>query len=42
MLSQCLDIEGWQPEGGKLKAMGLDPKRLDTPEFIQDFRRVTY
>ena len=34
---QCLDIEGWQPEGGKLKAMGLDLKRSDTPEFIQDF-----
>jgi len=34
---QCLDIEGYQPEGGKLKAMGLDLKRSDTPEFIQDF-----
>ena len=33
----CLDIEGYQPEGGKLKAMGLDLKRSDTPEFIQDF-----
>jgi len=34
---QCLDIEGWQPEGGKLKIMGMDIKRSDTPEFIQDF-----
>jgi len=34
---QVLDLEGWQPEGGKLKAMGLDLKRSDTPEFIQDF-----
>ena len=33
----CLDIEGWQPEGGKLKVMGMDIKRSDTPEFIQDF-----
>ena len=33
----CLDIEGYQPEGGKLKAMGLEIKRSDTPEFIQDF-----
>ena len=33
----CLDIEGWQPEGGKLKVMGLDIKRSDTPEFVQDF-----
>jgi DNA polymerase elongation subunit (family B) len=32
-----LDLEGWQPEGGKLKVMGLDLKRSDTPEFIQDF-----
>ena len=23
----CLDIEGYQPEGGKLKAMGLEIKR---------------
>jgi hypothetical protein len=34
---QCLDIEGYQPEGGKLKIMGLDVKRSDTPEFVQDF-----
>ena len=33
----CLDIEGWQPEGGKLKIMGMDVKRSDTPEFVQDF-----
>ena len=33
----CLDIEGYQPEGGKLKIMGLDIKRSDTPEFVQDF-----
>ena len=33
----CLDIEGYQPEGGKLKVMGMDIKRSDTPEFIQDF-----
>ena len=32
-----LDLEGWQPEGGKLKVMGLDIKRSDTPEFVQDF-----
>jgi len=32
-----LDLEGWQPEGGKLKIMGLDIKRSDTPEFVQDF-----
>ena len=32
-----LDLEGWQPEGGKLKVMGLDLKRSDTPEFVQDF-----
>ena len=32
-----LDLEGYQPEGGKLKVMGLDIKRSDTPEFIQDF-----
>ena len=37
----CLDIEGWQPEGGKLKAMGLEIKRSDTPEFIQDFLEET-
>ena len=24
---KCLDLEGWQPEGGKLKVMGLDLKR---------------
>lgn len=34
---KCLDIEGWQPQGGKLKIMGMDVKRSDTPEFIQDF-----
>lgn len=34
---KCLDIEGYQPEGGKLKIMGMDIKRSDTPEFIQDF-----
>ena len=34
---QCLDIEGYQPEGGKLKIMGMDVKRSDTPEFVQDF-----
>lgn len=33
----CWDIEGYQPEGGKLKVMGMDIKRSDTPEFIQDF-----
>ncbi len=33
----CLDIEGYQPEGGKLKIMGLDIKRSDTPEFVQDW-----
>ena len=33
----CLDIEGYQPEGGKLKIMGRDIKRSDTPEFVQDF-----
>ena len=32
-----LDLEGYQPEGGKLKVMGLDLKRSDTPEFVQDF-----
>jgi DNA polymerase elongation subunit (family B) len=32
-----LDLEGWKPEGGKLKIMGLDIKRSDTPEFVQDF-----
>ena len=32
-----LDLEGYQPEGGKLKIMGLDIKRSDTPEFVQDF-----
>jgi len=32
-----LDLEGWRPEGGKLKIMGLDIKRSDTPEFVQDF-----
>ena len=34
---KCLDIEGYQPEGGKLKVMGMDIKRSDTPEFVQDF-----
>ena len=34
---KVLDLEGWQPEGGKLKIMGMDIKRSDTPEFIQDF-----
>lgn len=34
---KCLDIEGYQPDGGKLKIMGMDIKRSDTPEFIQDF-----
>lgn len=32
-----LDEEGKRPEGGKLKIMGLDVKRSDTPEFVQDF-----
>ena len=32
-----LDLEGWRPEGGKLKIMGMDIKRSDTPEFVQDF-----
>ena len=32
-----LDLEGWRPEGGKLKIMGLDIKRSDTPEFVQDW-----
>ena len=32
-----LDLEGYQPPGGKLKVMGLDIKRSDTPEFVQDF-----
>lgn len=34
---KCLDIEGWQPEGGKMKVMGMEIKRADTPEFVQDF-----
>jgi len=34
---KVLDEEGWQPEGGKLKIMGMDVKRSDTPEFVQDF-----
>lgn len=33
----CLDIEGYRPEGGKMKIMGLDIKRADTPEFVQEF-----
>ncbi len=33
----CWDIEGYQPEGGKLKVMGMEIKRSDTPEFVQDF-----
>jgi hypothetical protein len=32
-----LDEEGKRPDGGKLKIMGLDVKRSDTPEFVQDF-----
>jgi DNA polymerase elongation subunit (family B) len=32
-----LDEEGKRPEGGKLKIMGLDVKRSDTPEFVQNF-----
>jgi len=32
-----LDNEGDRPEGGKLKIMGMDVKRSDTPEFVQDF-----
>jgi DNA polymerase elongation subunit (family B) len=31
------DEEGYRPEGGKLKIMGMDIKRSDTPEFVQDF-----
>jgi len=34
---KCVDIEGYQPEGGKLKIMGMDIKRSDTPEFVQNF-----
>ena len=34
---KCLDIEGYQPEGGKLKIMGMEIKRSDTPEFVQNF-----
>jgi DNA polymerase elongation subunit (family B) len=34
---KCLDIEGYQPQGGKLKIMGMDIKRSDTPEFVQEF-----
>jgi len=37
---KCLDIEGYQPEGGKLKIMGMEIKRSDTPEFVQDFLEV--
>ena len=33
----CWDIEGYQPDGGKLKVMGMEIKRSDTPEFVQDF-----
>ncbi len=33
----CWDIEGYQPEGGKLKIMGMEIKRSDTPEFVQNF-----
>lgn len=33
----CWDIEGYKPPGGKLKVMGMEIKRSDTPEFIQDF-----
>ena len=28
---------GISTEGGKLKVMGMDIKRSDTPEFVQDF-----
>jgi len=31
------DKEGFRYPDGKLKAMGLDLKRADTPEFVQDF-----
>lgn len=31
------DLEGKRIEGGKLKIMGMDIKRSDTPEFVQDF-----
>ena len=34
---KCLDIEGYQPEGGKLKIMGMEIKRSATPEFVQNF-----
>lgn len=33
----CWDIEGKRIEGGKLKVMGMEIKRSDTPEFIQNF-----
>lgn len=33
----CVDIEGDVYPDGKLKIMGMDIKRSDTPEFIQDF-----
>jgi len=32
-----MDNEGKRYEGGKLKAMGIDLKRSDTPVFIQNF-----
>ena len=34
---KCLDIDGKKIEGGKLKIMGLDIKRVDTPKYMQDF-----
>jgi hypothetical protein len=33
----CWDIEGKQIPGGKLKVMGMEIKRSDTPEFVQEF-----
>lgn len=33
----CLHIEEKEHKNGKLKIMGMDIKRSDTPEFIQDF-----
>lgn len=33
----CWDVEGKRTEGGKLKVMGMEIKRSDTPEFIQNF-----
>lgn len=34
---KVLDNEGTRYEGGKLKIMGMDIKRSDTPLFVQDF-----